>query len=129
FSRGSDDFGTARRRLADGVAHLKFATAEVGQGFVTLAQQIARTVLGVDEVVIEPIDTTVGSAGSTSASRQTWMSGGAVEAACRRVRERLFELVGARHGVDPLRLVIDDDCIVDAMGDLRVPVVEATAGV
>ena len=29
---------------------LKFATAEVGQGFVTIAQQIARTVLGVDEV-------------------------------------------------------------------------------
>lgn len=129
YSEGFDDFATARCRLADGVAHLKFATAEVGQGFVTLAQQIARTVLGVDEVVIEPIDTTVGSAGSTSASRQTWMSGGAVEAACRRVRERLFELVGARHGVDPLRLVIDDDCIVDAMGDLRVPVVEATAGV
>ena len=29
-------------RLQDGVATVKFATAEVGQGFVTLAQQIAR---------------------------------------------------------------------------------------
>ena len=38
---------------------------------------------------------TIGSAGSTSASRQTWMSGGAVDAACRAVRERLFEHVGA----------------------------------
>ncbi|HEX7097338.1 MAG TPA: molybdopterin cofactor-binding domain-containing protein, partial [Acidimicrobiales bacterium] len=128
YSEGFDDYSTARCRLADGVAYLKFATAEVGQGFVTIAQQIARTVLGVDEVVIEQIDTTIGSAGSTSASRQTWMSGGAVDAACRKVRERLFEHVGSVHGIDPLRLVIDGDHVVDSMGNLRVPVAEATAG-
>jgi xanthine dehydrogenase D subunit len=127
YSEGFDDFSTARCRLADGVAHLKFATSEVGQGFVMLAQQIARTVLGVDEVVIEPIDTQIGSAGSTSASRQTWMSGGAVDAACRLVRERLFEAVGAAHGIDPLRLLIEDDCVVDTSGDLRVPVADASA--
>jgi CO/xanthine dehydrogenase Mo-binding subunit len=128
YSEGFDDFSTARCRLQDGVAHLKFATAEVGQGFVMLAQQIARTVLGVHEVVLEPIDTQIGSAGSTSASRQTWMSGGAVDAACRLVRERLFEAVGATHGIDPLRFVIEDDHIVDTMGDLRVAVVDATTG-
>ena len=66
-----------------GVATLHFATAEVGQGFVTLAGQIARSVLGVEQVVLEPIDTRIGSSGSTSASRQTWMSGGAVDLACR----------------------------------------------
>ena len=105
YSEGFDDYSTARCRLADGVVTLKFATAEVGQGFVTIAEQIARTILGVDDVVLEPIDTAIGSAGSTSASRQTWMSGGAVDAACRTVRERLFEHVGAQWGVDPLRLV------------------------
>ena len=128
YSEGFDDYSTARCRLGDGVATLKFATAEVGQGFVTIAQQIARTVLGVDEVVLEPMDTSVGSAGSTSASRQTWMSGGAVDAACRAVRERLFEHVGRQHGIDPLRLVIDDTDVVDTMGSLRVPVVEASTG-
>ena len=128
YSEGFDDYSTARCRLADGVATLKFATAEVGQGFVTIAQQIARTVLGVDDVVLEPMDTAVGSAGSTSASRQTWMSGGAVDAACRAVRERLFEHVGRQHGIDPLRLVIDDTDVVDTMGPLRVPVVDASAG-
>ena len=35
YSEGFDDYSTARCRLADGVATLKFATAEVGQGFVT----------------------------------------------------------------------------------------------
>ncbi len=128
YSEGFDDYATARCTLRDGVASLKFATSEVGQGFVTLAGQIARDVLGVDDVVLEPIDTTIGSAGSTSASRQTWMSGGAIDGACRLVRERLFEHVGARHGIDPLRLAIDRRDVVDTMGDLRVPVAEASAG-
>lgn len=129
YSETFDDYSTARVRLADGVASVKFATSEVGQGFVTIAGQIARSVLGVDDVVLEPIDTTIGSAGSTSASRQTWMSGGAVDGACRLVRERLFELVGLAHQVDPLRLAIDGSDVVDPLGTLRVPVAEATAGV
>jgi CO/xanthine dehydrogenase Mo-binding subunit len=129
YSEGFDDYSTARCQLADGVATLKFASCEVGQGFVTIAQQIARTVLGVDTVLLEPIDTQIGSAGSTSASRQTWMSGGAVDAACRAVRERLFEHVGDRYGVDPLRLVIDGTDVVDSLGDLRVSVEDASHGV
>ena len=129
YSEAFDDYSTARVRLADGVASVKVATAEVGQGFVTIAGQIARTVLGVDDVVLEPADTAVGSAGSTSASRQTWMSGGAVDGACRLVRERLFERVGGLHGLDPLRLTIDGTDIVDPDGTLRVSVAEATAGV
>jgi xanthine dehydrogenase D subunit len=128
YSEGFDDYSTARCQLADGVATLKFATSEVGQGFVTIAQQIARTVLGVETVVLDTIDTQIGSAGSTSASRQTWMSGGAVDAACRSVRERLFEHVGAAYGIDPLRFVIDGSEVVDSMGDLRVPVVDASTG-
>jgi CO/xanthine dehydrogenase Mo-binding subunit len=129
YSEGYDDYATARCTLADGVATLKFATAEVGQGFVTIAQQIARTLLGVDEVRLDVIDTTIGTAGSTSASRQTWMSGGAVDAACRRVRERLFEHVARIWGVDPLRLVVEDDAVVDSMQpDRRIPVLEATRG-
>ncbi|MEX2626379.1 MAG: xanthine dehydrogenase subunit D [Ilumatobacteraceae bacterium] len=128
YSESFDDYSTARCRLADGRVTLKFATAEVGQGFVTIAGQIARTILGVDHVDLDRIDTGVGSAGSTSASRQTWMSGGAVDAACRRVRERLFEHVAGRHGLDPLQLEIDGTDVVDTIGDLRVPVAEATAG-
>jgi xanthine dehydrogenase D subunit len=129
YSEAFDDYSTARCRLADGVASLKFATSEVGQGFVVLAPQIARSVLGVDDVVLEPIDTTIGSAGSTSASRQTWMSGGAVDGACRLVRERLFEHVGARNEIDPVRLAIEGRDVVDTMGSLRIPVSTASAGV
>ena len=128
YSEGFDDYATARCRLTNGVATLQFATAEVGQGFVVLAQQIARSVLGVDTVVLEPISTAIGSAGSTSASRQTWMSGGAVDGACRLVRERLFEAVAKQHGLDSLRLAIDGTDVVDTIGSLRVPVAEASRG-
>ena len=130
YSEGFDDYATARCRLAEGAATLEFATAEVGQGFVTIAQQIARTLLGVSEVLLEPMSTRIGSAGSTSASRQTWMSGGAVDAVCRRVRERLFEEVAAAWGVDPLRLVVDGTDVVDTMdAGRRMAVAEATAGI
>ena len=128
YSETFDDYSTARCRLADGVATLKFATSEVGQGFVMLAAQIARSVLGVDDVHVDPIDTQIGSAGSTSASRQTWMSGGAVDGACRLVRERLFEHVGGLYGIDPLRLSIDGRDVVDDDRTLRISVSEATVG-
>lgn len=129
YSEGFDDYSTARCTLKDGKVTLKFATSEVGQGFVTIAPQIARSVLGVDDVVCDTIDTNIGSAGSTSASRQTWMSGGAVDGACRLVRERLFELVGHKHGIDPIRLIIEDTDIVDTVGTFRQSVQEATQGV
>ena len=129
YSEGFDDYATARCTLSNGVASLKFATSEVGQGFITLAPQIARSVLGVDQVVQEVSDTQIGSAGSTSASRQTWMSGGAVDGACRLVRERMFEHIGKLHNIDPIRLLIDGTDVVDSIGDFRISVVDATEGV
>jgi CO/xanthine dehydrogenase Mo-binding subunit len=75
------------------VAIVRCAAAEVGQGFVVIARQIAEhelRTLGELEVVLAPA-TTVGiaSSGSSSASRQTWMSGGAVQRACRLVVEKV----------------------------------------
>ena len=129
YSEAFDDYSTARVRLSNGVATVKFATAEVGQGFVTLAQQIARSVLGVDDVVLDSIDTHIGSAGSTSASRQTWMSGGAVDGACRLVRSALLQHVAHTHGVPAESLDIDGTDVVDEARTLRVPVAQASAGV
>jgi CO/xanthine dehydrogenase Mo-binding subunit len=129
YSEGFDDYSTAKCTLSNGKVVLKFATSEVGQGFVTLAPQIARSVLGVTDAACDTIDTEIGSAGSTSASRQTWMSGGAVDGACRLVRERLFELVGAQNNIDPIRFTIEDDEIVDTAGTFRMSVIEASQGI
>ncbi|MEU8550359.1 xanthine dehydrogenase subunit D [Streptomyces roseoverticillatus] len=102
FSEGFDDYSTARVRLevtaGQPVATVHTAMAEVGQGGVTVHAQIARTELGVTRVVLQPADTRVGSAGSTSASRQTYVTGGAVRHACQAVREEVFALGRARFG-------------------------------
>jgi xanthine dehydrogenase D subunit len=129
YSEGFDDYATARCTLSNGVVSLKYATSEVGQGFVTLAPQIARSILGVDDVVQEVSDTQIGSAGSTSASRQTWMSGGAVDGACRLVREKLFEHVGKLHDIEPIRLLVEGTNIVDTFGSFVLSVADASAGI
>ena len=128
YSEGFDDFSTARCTLEDGLVTLKFATSEVGQGFVTLAPQIARSVLGIDRVVCDTIDTAIGSAGSTSASRQTWMSGGAVHGACVAVRDKMLAEIARRNNLDPSSLSIVDTEVVDVSGAFRMPVSEACEG-
>ncbi|MEU0652399.1 xanthine dehydrogenase subunit D [Streptomyces albogriseolus] len=96
FSEGFDDYSTARVRMevvgGEPVATVHTAMAEVGQGGVTVHAQIARTELGVAQVTIHPADTRVGSAGSTSASRQTYVTGGAIRHACELVREKVLDL-------------------------------------
>lgn len=95
FSEGFDDYSTAKVRMevvgGEPVATVHTAMAEVGQGGVTVHAQIARTELGVAQVTIHPADTQVGSAGSTSASRQTYVTGGAVKNSCELVREKVLE--------------------------------------
>ena len=89
YSEGFDDFCTARVVLrADGGAVVHSAAAEVGQGVTGVILQVARTELGTDEVTLAPSATaSVGSAGSASASRMTWMAAGAVRDACRAALE------------------------------------------
>jgi len=113
YSHGFDDVSHARVRLErtdSGIrARVHTAAAEVGQGIVTVCQQIVRTALEVEEVIVETPDTTIGSAGSSSASRQTWMTGGAVLAACREVRAALEERALARgRAMDELAALLDE---------------------
>jgi CO/xanthine dehydrogenase Mo-binding subunit len=102
FSEGFDDSSTARVRLeitaGEPTVTVHTAAAEVGQGLVTVQAQIARTELGVSRVVIHPADTSVGSAGSTSASRQSYVTGGAVRAACAAVRQSVLRRAAGRYG-------------------------------
>ncbi|MFK4120250.1 xanthine dehydrogenase family protein molybdopterin-binding subunit [Streptomyces longwoodensis] len=102
FSEGFDDYSTAKVRMevvgGEPVATVHTAMAEVGQGGVTVHAQIARTELGVAQVTIHPANTEVGSAGSTSASRQTYVTGGAVKNSCELVREKVLELGRRRFG-------------------------------
>ncbi|MDQ1180014.1 MULTISPECIES: molybdopterin cofactor-binding domain-containing protein [unclassified Rhodococcus (in: high G+C Gram-positive bacteria)] len=116
FSENYDDYSTARVRLevigGEVTALVHTAAAEVGQGLVTLEAQIARTELGVSRVTIHPADTTVGNSGSSSASRQSYMTGGAVKAACEAVREAVFVLAGLHLGRAATDLTLDGGKVV-----------------
>ena len=93
YSEGFDDAAEATVTLQPSdegpVAIVRTAAVDYGQGLWTVLAQIVRTELDVDEVVFEPVSTRSGSAGSTSASRQTTMTGGAVLGACRELTQAL----------------------------------------
>jgi CO/xanthine dehydrogenase Mo-binding subunit len=89
YSEGFDDFCAARVVLAeDGSAEVHCAAAEVGQGVGEVILQVARLELRTEDVTVTSGSTAdVGSAGSSSASRMTWMAAGAVQTACRAALE------------------------------------------
>ncbi|MFJ7156584.1 xanthine dehydrogenase family protein molybdopterin-binding subunit [Streptomyces sp. NPDC101118] len=133
FSEGFDDYSTARVRLevinGEAVAMVHTAAAEVGQGGITIHAQIARTELGVQQVTIHPADTQVGSAGSTSAARQTYMTGGSIKNSCGLVRERVLEAgrrkFGAQHPAwAGAGLLLEDGKVVTEGGEVLCALVD-----
>jgi xanthine dehydrogenase D subunit len=120
FSEGFDDYSTARVALevvaGEPLVTVHTAAVEVGQGLVTLQAQIARTELGVERVTVQTADTRVGSAGSTSASRQSYVTGGAVQAACRQVADELCSRAGDLLGTDPVGLELAGGKVVTREG-------------
>ncbi len=128
FSEGFDDYSVARVRLevsgGEPTVTVHTAAAEVGQGLVTVEQQICRTELGVQRVVTHPKDTSVGSGGSSSASRQTYVTGGAVQAACRRVRDQVFALARRRLGQPLPDLRLTDGHVISVGADAMLPIAD-----
>ena len=126
FSEGFDDTSLAvvTLDLTDGGAvraTVRTACAEVGQGFVTLVGQLVGSQVPDAEVVLAEADTSGGSAGSTSASRQTWMSGGAVAEALDAAITGVVDKVAAELGEE---CAYADGVVLGASG-ARVPLAEA----
>ena len=123
YSEGFNDYSTARVRMSivDGRPRVEVhtAAAEVGQGLITVQAQIAATELGVSDVVVLNADTQVGSAGSSSASRQTYITGGAVKSASEAVRERVLALARAELGKSGAER-LEGDAVVSANGEVIV---------
>ncbi|WP_410661700.1 xanthine dehydrogenase subunit D [Amycolatopsis sp. lyj-112] len=127
FSEGFDDYSTARVRLqlvgGEPAATVHTAACEVGQGLVTIMQQIVRTELGIEQVTILPMDTNIGNGGSTSASRQSYVTGGAVQAACVAVRSGLHKHLAGTLAADG-RLKVVGGKVVAADGSVLADLVD-----
>ena len=108
FSEGFDDAATARLTLTRDGAVVHTAAVEMGQGLYTFLAQVVRTELGTEHVTMHATDTAVGDAGSTSASRQSMMAGGAVQLACQQVRDELYSRAAARAGVPCCEFLLED---------------------
>jgi xanthine dehydrogenase D subunit len=123
YSEGFDDYSTARVRLSvvNGRprAEVHTAAVEVGQGLTTVQAQIAATELGVSDVVVLEADTQVGSAGSSSASRQTYITGGAVKAASEAVRERVLAMARSELGRSSAAR-LENETVVSSAGEVIV---------
>jgi CO/xanthine dehydrogenase Mo-binding subunit len=107
FSLGFDDKSSAHVELtlaeSGEIARVlvKIASVEVGQGVLTALAQIAADTLGVDlsRVRLAYLDTAnVPDAGSSSASRHVFVSGGAVHRACLAAREKWEAVLRAETG-------------------------------
>jgi CO/xanthine dehydrogenase Mo-binding subunit len=121
FSEAFDDFTEVRLVLTPAGLEIHSAAIEVGQGMVTVCEQIARTILGIEHVAWVAADTSqIGSAGSTSASRQTQMTGGAVHEAAIQLRDR----IAAEFGEDAALEEVTADGPIEQWVRYRHPVTE-----
>ncbi|WP_170574652.1 xanthine dehydrogenase subunit D [Ruegeria atlantica] len=123
YAEGYDDDTRARVELNGEKLNIICAVAELGQGFVTIVRQIAFEVLGLLNVDLKPANTSdIGSAGSSAASRQTYMSGQVIRMACEDLGDKLRELCAEQHGVGAGTLSIREGRVVSEDRAIDVPI-------
>lgn len=118
YGEGVPEWSVATVTITPQGAMVRSAAAEVGQGIISTLAQIASATLGGMPVTVEPATTEAGYAGSSSASRQTWMSGAAVRQAAAEAGARLIGSVARSTGVSPdeVRLVPEG---VEVAGEIK----------
>jgi xanthine dehydrogenase D subunit len=128
YSEGYNDDTRARCKLDKGVVSITCAAAEIGQGFVSVARQIVHSVLGIDDIILEtPSTADIGSAGSSAASRQTYMSGAAILKACEEVARKATDIVAVCNGMDSEKLSAKNGRIVSLDGSVDVSIADVSA--
>ncbi|MCB0950675.1 MAG: molybdopterin-dependent oxidoreductase [Mycobacterium sp.] len=129
LSEGAPVETTALVRLRDGRVSVTCSAAEVGQGFVTVAIQVAQTALGISDVQINATsDTTLPPATTTDGQEQTMASGGAVAKASTALKKRFLEFCQHEYRWSETKLDIRDDYIVNERGEPLMSVEQAGMG-
>jgi CO/xanthine dehydrogenase Mo-binding subunit len=125
---GVDHPATATVRYQAGEAVISCPGAELGQGFVTVAMQIVREVLGAENLHMVAVDAGAPSAGPAVGSRLTWVAGGAVHAAAKAIADELCAEAGAAQGVSAGLLTARGGRIRSYDGLLDIALVDVAAG-
>ncbi len=102
LGRGQDNAGVIVEMAPDGSVVLRTGTVEMGQGVFTTLAAMAAENLGIDLDsirVIGPDTDNTPDAMQTAASRQTFMSGNAVNKASRMIRKSLLETAAEETGL------------------------------
>ncbi|HUK81019.1 MAG TPA: xanthine dehydrogenase family protein molybdopterin-binding subunit [Verrucomicrobiae bacterium] len=99
YGDGFPDASRARCRLTkDGIVELYSSGVDVGQGLINMVSQIAAEEIGVPLEKVRPIlaDTQLTpESGSTSATRQTYFTGSAVQLAAAELKKQLQDIAAA----------------------------------
>jgi CO/xanthine dehydrogenase Mo-binding subunit len=106
YGEGVREYSWASLTLNRGGLIVSSSASECGQGILTVLTQVAADAFPGVAVSLAAPSTYMKYSGSSSASRQSWMSGSAVLGATRLLRERLAD----RLGVD--EVTIDDGVVV-----------------
>ncbi len=128
LSEGAPVNSTAMVSLRDGEAVIECAAAEVGQGFVNVAVQIAQSTLGVSRIRIGGAATDMAPAATTDGQQQTMTSGPAIDRAAAAVKAQFLRFYAREYRVDPTGLDIRANHVVDATGRPLMSVAEAGMG-
>ena len=117
FGHGIPESAAAKVRLnSDGDVQLSITHHEYGQGGWAGQIKIASNQLGipVNKIEVLPPDTELTPrTGPTTASRQTYLTGNAVVMACRSLKEEIYARAAEVLNVDPQRLALDVNRVVD----------------
>lgn len=114
YGEGVPEWSLATVTITPRGAMIRSAAAEVGQGIGSALVQIASATLGGMPAELEPATTEAGYAGSSSASRQTWMSGAAVRQAAAEAGAQLIGRLADATGVPPDEIELVPDGVLVA---------------
>ena len=128
LSEGAPVNCTAMVTLCNGVAKVHCASAEVGQGLLTISRQIVQSCLGVTKVELSGQDTTMAPPSTTDAQQQTLTTGTAIHKASEELKQQFLAYVAKVHHLDANQLTVINDQVVDRQGTPLFSVADAGNG-
>ena len=112
---GAQDKAGARLELfADGTLEVRTASAELGQGLVTILRMVVAEELSLspDRVKVLVMDTDLApDGGPTTASRQTFVTGNAALYAAKKMRQSLVSFLAKRYDCSPAAIRFENDLV------------------